>query len=70
MSKPVTFITREAARVIFGDPSDSTFYEGIAAGRFPRPVKIGPQAVRWIQEECHTAQAALIAARDKKPGRR
>ena len=27
--------------------SKSTFYAGIAADRFPRPVKIGPRASRW-----------------------
>lgn len=29
----------------------SAIYERIAAGTFPRPVSVGPKAVRWRQSE-------------------
>ncbi len=28
-------------------------YKEMAAGRFPRPVKIGPKAVRWEEMKVH-----------------
>ena len=31
--------------------SRSTIYEGVEAGWFPRPVRIGPRAVRWYEHE-------------------
>jgi prophage regulatory protein len=47
-----------------GNPSRSTFYEGIATGRFPKPVRIGPGAVRWLEDELEDSVRAMIAARD------
>jgi predicted DNA-binding transcriptional regulator AlpA len=32
------------------DPA--TLYRGIASGRFPAPVKIGPGMSRWLRSEC------------------
>ena len=31
--------------------SRSTIYEGMEAGWFPRPIRIGPRAVRWYEQE-------------------
>jgi predicted DNA-binding transcriptional regulator AlpA len=42
----------------------ATLYRGIAAGRYPKPVRIGPNTARWLSSECHFARQALIAARD------
>ena len=36
--------------------SKSTWFEGIRAGRYPKPVKIGPRASAWKAEEI----AALV----------
>jgi prophage regulatory protein len=52
-----------------GNPSRSTFYEGIAKGRFPKPVRIGPKAVRWLEDELDASVAAMIEARDNKAGK-
>jgi predicted DNA-binding transcriptional regulator AlpA len=35
----------------------NTLYRGVAEGRFPRPIKIGPKTTRWRRSEC---EAALI----------
>jgi predicted DNA-binding transcriptional regulator AlpA len=45
----------------------STLYRGIAAGRYPKPVHIGPNSVRWLRSECRKARQTLIAARDDEP---
>ncbi|RMD91188.1 MAG: AlpA family phage regulatory protein [Alphaproteobacteria bacterium] len=42
--------------------SKSGLYELIAAGRFPRPVRVGIQAVRWRASEIAAWQKALPRA--------
>jgi predicted DNA-binding transcriptional regulator AlpA len=58
-----------ACRLIGGSkPIDwSTFYRGIRAGRYPRPVKIGRSASRWLRSELQAAIDRLIAQRDATP---
>ena len=42
----------------------STLYRGIAVGRYPKPVHIGPNSARWLKSECAKAMQAMIRARD------
>jgi hypothetical protein len=53
----------------FGGPGRplhlATLYRGIANGRYPRPVWIGPNSVRWLLSECRQARQKMIDARDK-----
>ena len=42
----------------------STLYDLMAAGRFPKPVSIGPRAVAWVDTEIAEWQEARIAERD------
>jgi predicted DNA-binding transcriptional regulator AlpA len=57
-------------RAFFGGPDRpihaSTLYRGIAAmpPRYPKPVRVGPNSVRWLRSECRAARQALIDARD------
>ena len=44
----------------------STLYRGITAGRYPKPVRIGPNTSRWLRSECLVARQALIDARDRE----
>lgn len=44
--------------------SRSTIYEEMAAGRFPKPVKIGPRAVAWVDAELEDWAAKRIAERE------
>ena len=44
------------------DPA--TLYRGIADGRFPRPIKIGPKMSRWLRSECEQARQRMIEQRD------
>ena len=43
------------------DPS--TLYRGIRQGRYPRPVKVGPGASRWLREECEAALQRMVEGR-------
>jgi predicted DNA-binding transcriptional regulator AlpA len=43
----------------------ATLYRGIEAGRFPKPINVGPNIVRWLRSECEAALEALIAKRDR-----
>ncbi len=42
----------------------SALYAAIKAGRFPKPVKLGPRAVGWLEEEVTEWIEACAAARD------
>jgi predicted DNA-binding transcriptional regulator AlpA len=61
-------LTTEEACVFFGGPSrpihPATLYRNIG-GRYPRPVSIGPNSVRWLLSECRLARQKFIDARDK-----
>ena len=64
-------LTQQAACAFFGGDRPlhySTLYRGIVAGRFPKPVRIGPNTSRWLRSECQSARDALIAARDGTTG--
>jgi predicted DNA-binding transcriptional regulator AlpA len=36
----------------------------MAAGRYPKPIHVGPNSTRWLRSECEAALKAMIAARD------
>jgi predicted DNA-binding transcriptional regulator AlpA len=42
----------------------ATLYRGIKAGKYPKPVKVGPGTSRWVRGECEQTLRAIIAARD------
>ena len=44
--------------------ANSTLYEQIQKGLFPKPVKLGPRAVGWVEDEVDEHIERLIAARD------
>lgn len=60
----IQLLDLKEARAVVGNPSRSTFYEGVAAGRFPQPVRIGPHAVRWAKHELEDCVRAML---DKRP---
>jgi predicted DNA-binding transcriptional regulator AlpA len=41
----------------------STLYRGIKAGRYPRPLKIGPGSSRWLRSECEAALRVMVEGR-------
>jgi prophage regulatory protein len=62
MSKRV--LRRKAVEAKTGH-STSTIYEKMAAGEFPRPIKLGARAVGWIEEEVDSYIERRVAERDK-----
>jgi len=56
----------------FGGIDVSTLYRGINTGRYPCPVNVSTNVVRWLADECEAALDRMIAARDepKPPPRR
>lgn len=44
-------LLRLAEVIVMTGLSRSTIYELIAAGVFPRPIRIGARAVRWYEQE-------------------
>jgi predicted DNA-binding transcriptional regulator AlpA len=43
------------------DPA--TLYRGIRQGRYPKPVKVGPGASRWLREECEAVLQRMVDGR-------
>lgn len=41
----------------------STLYRGIKAGRYPRPVKVGPGSSRWLRSEVEACLRQMTEAR-------
>jgi predicted DNA-binding transcriptional regulator AlpA len=67
MQMETEMMTQRATCEFFGGDRPihySTLYRGIAAGRYPRPIAVGPNTKRWRRSECVAALEALIAARD------
>ena len=46
--------------------SRSAIYQEIKDGRFPKPVKIGPRAIAFVEDEIAAYNDALIAKRDAR----
>jgi prophage regulatory protein len=59
-------ILRIAEVVAVTGKAESSIYEDMAAGKFPRPVPIGPRAVGWLEDEIAEWQARQIAVRDAR----
>ena len=66
MSKKVL---RRAAVLEKTGESTSTIYEKMARGEFPRPIRLSPRAVGWIEEEIDRYIEQRIAERDAQTGR-
>ncbi|RTD84973.1 helix-turn-helix transcriptional regulator [Variovorax paradoxus] len=45
--------------------SNSSLYLLMADGRFPRPVRLGPRTVRWVEREVQNFIEGCVAGRDK-----
>jgi len=48
---------------LFGSIHPASLYRGIRAGRFPRPVKVGPGTSRWLRHEVEACLAGLVDRR-------
>jgi predicted DNA-binding transcriptional regulator AlpA len=70
----IEFLDRSTVLKFFGGSRPlhvSTLYRGMRNGRYPRPVHVSGNSVRWIKSECEAALDRMIAARDEtKPSER
>jgi predicted DNA-binding transcriptional regulator AlpA len=41
----------------------ATLYRNIRAGRYPAPIKVGPNTSRWLRIEVEAALSRMIAGR-------
>jgi predicted DNA-binding transcriptional regulator AlpA len=60
-------LDRDATCAFFGGSRPihfATLYRGIGAGRYPKPIRVGPNTARWLRSECESALRKLIAERD------
>jgi predicted DNA-binding transcriptional regulator AlpA len=69
LSDDEVMLTMTETCTFFGGPGrpihPATLYRGVADSRYPRPVWIGPNSVRWLLSECREARQRMIDARDK-----
>ena len=42
----------------------STLYRGIKLGRYPKPVRVGPNSSRWLLSECRDALRSMVEERN------
>jgi predicted DNA-binding transcriptional regulator AlpA len=71
--RAIDLVNRDEAQHILGDISTATLYRGVASGRYPAPVKIGPNTSRWDRAklEAYVRQletAACVAPRQHVVG--
>lgn len=45
---------------------ESTIFRWVATGKFPKPIKLGPRAVGWLQSEVADWQREKITASGRK----
>jgi len=63
---PSELLAKPAVLKFFGGDrplNSATLYRGIATGRFPAPIKIGPKTSRWLRSECEAKLREIIASR-------
>lgn len=56
-----TLVNRSQVLERLGNKSVSWLYEEMAAGRFPRPVRLGRSAVAWVEQEVSDYISTRIA---------
>lgn len=65
-------MTTDAARSFIGGDQPiarSTLWRGVKSGRYPPPIKIGANAVRWRRSELEAAVERLAQARGIFPAK-
>ena len=62
---PPRLLDRATTLAFFGGIDVSLCIRGIHSGRYPRPVNVSNNAVRWLADECEAALDRMIAARDE-----
>ena len=67
---PPRLLDRAMTLEFFGGIDVSTLYRGVRSGRYPRPINVSDNIVRWLADECQAALDRMISDRDKpKPAK-
>ena len=64
----IEFLDRPSVLKFFGGSRPlnvSTLYRGLRSGRYPKPVHVSGNSVRWVRSECEAAAQRMLAARDE-----
>jgi predicted DNA-binding transcriptional regulator AlpA len=56
-------LPKSAVCRLFGNINPSTLYRGIRVGRYPKPIRVGPNSSRWLLSECRAALQAMVEQR-------
>jgi predicted DNA-binding transcriptional regulator AlpA len=65
-ASPIELWDRPAVLKFFGGNRPlhvGTLYRGVGSGRYPKPVHVSGNSVRWIADECRAALARMIGER-------
>jgi predicted DNA-binding transcriptional regulator AlpA len=62
---PPRLMDRAMTLEFFGGIDVSTLYRGVRSGRYPRPINVSDNIVRWLADECQAALDRMISDRDK-----
>lgn len=57
-------LRKPAVKARIGISADSTLYDLMASGHFPRPINLGARAVGWIESEVDAWIESRMADRD------
>jgi predicted DNA-binding transcriptional regulator AlpA len=60
--RAIDLVTRTETCHVLGDISPATLYRGIASGRYPAPLKIGPNTARWNRAKLEACVQQIEAA--------
>ena len=52
---PPRLLDRATTLEFFGGIDVSTLYRGMRSGRYPRPINVSDNLVRWLGDECEAA---------------
>jgi predicted DNA-binding transcriptional regulator AlpA len=66
---PHSLLDKKATCAFFGGSrpiNPVTLYRGMEAGRYPKPIRVGPNSTRWLRSECEAALKKMIEARDSE----
>lgn len=56
---PMTGFVRKPTILRFIPVSDSTWWEGVRTGKYPKPIKLGPRTTAWRAEDIHALIKSL-----------
>jgi prophage regulatory protein len=58
-SRSKRYLRRPAVQARYGDVATATLYQWMDRGLFPRPVRIGPRMVAWLEDDLDAHDARL-----------